>query len=92
MIASLEKTSGRTLLGNELSAYSFYEILANENKKGYLTFDEMKELMHSWRFDYVEKPEDFLNTFRTTLAFVPGEINHKHLEDGTQVFRFDLAR
>lgn len=63
IIGSMEKTKGRTLLGDELSALSFYELTMEGSDKGYLTFEEMKTLMHAWRFDSIETEQDFLQEF-----------------------------
>jgi len=53
IIASLEKTTGRTLLGDELSAFTFYSMVCDP-EKGFLEWTEMRELLHGLRFDYVE--------------------------------------
>lgn len=92
IIGSMEKTKGRTLLGDELSALSFYELTMEGSDKGYLTFEEMKTLMHAWRFDSIETEQDFLQEFQFALQLSPGEIKRKDLENGEAVFRFDLAR
>jgi len=91
IIASEAKASGRHLLSNELSCFTFWDLVESKNK-AFFTFDEMKELMQAFRFDHVQTQEDFMKEFEVTLRAIPGELKEKHLKNGEGVFRFDLAR
>lgn len=91
IVASEAKTSGRHLLSNELSCFTFWELVESKNK-AYFTFDEMKSLMQAFRFNHVQTQEDFNKEFETVLKNFPGELREKHLQNGEGVFRFDLAR
>ncbi len=64
-----------------------------DTDKGYLTFEEMRDLMVAFKFDLEDASvADFLNEFNFTLLQKPGELRKEHLEAGDAVFRFDLAR
>ena len=88
IIASLEKTTGRTMLGDELSAFTFYSIVCDP-EKGFLDWTEMHELLGGLRFDYVESADDFRSEFAFTTKQRPGELKAPH---DSQVYRFDLVR
>jgi hypothetical protein len=91
IVASEAKTSGRHLLSNELSCFTFWELVESKNE-GYFNFDEMKTLLHAFRFDHIETQADFDKEFEMTLNQYPGELRNKHLQKDEGVYRFDLAR
>lgn len=66
IVASFEKTQGRSLLGEELSCLSFW-LLQDQERKGYLDFDAFKELLHAFRFPNIESPADFEKEFAFEL-------------------------
>lgn len=83
IIASYEKTQGRSLLGDELACLSFW-LLQDQEKKGYLEMDELLELMYAFRFTNITNTDEFTKEF----AF---ELKQEHFWI-PEVNRFDLAR
>ena len=65
-MASYEKSEGRFLLGEELSALAFWR-LQDDKDEGHLDWEKTKELMHGLRFDYIETEADFREHFATSL-------------------------
>lgn len=66
IIASYEKTEGRSLLGEELSCLSFW-LLQDEERKGYLEFEAFKELLYAFRFTNIDSQEAFEKEFEFEL-------------------------
>jgi hypothetical protein len=62
IVASFEKTQGRSLLGEELSCLSFW-LLQDEHLKGYLDFENLKELLYAFRFTNIDSQEAFEHEF-----------------------------
>ena len=63
--ASFEKSFGRELLGDELSCLCFW-LIVDEQRKGWLTLKEFKELLYAFKFDNlfydsIGKPDDVLS-------------------------------
>eukprot|EP00352_Strombidinopsis_acuminata_P006295 CAMPEP_0176354532 /NCGR_PEP_ID=MMETSP0126-20121128/12621_1 /TAXON_ID=141414 ORGANISM="Strombidinopsis acuminatum, Strain SPMC142" /NCGR_SAMPLE_ID=MMETSP0126 /ASSEMBLY_ACC=CAM_ASM_000229 /LENGTH=171 /DNA_ID=CAMNT_0017706741 /DNA_START=399 /DNA_END=910 /DNA_ORIENTATION=- len=87
--SSREKFDGRDLLSEELSCLSFWCIV-DEDKKGYLTVPEAKELFEALRFDIRPYGLDSIkDEFKWTHEFVRGkELNQK----GEPIIRFDFVR
>ena len=66
MIASHEKTKGRTLHAEEISALSFW-LINDTSKLGYLSQSNMKTLMHGLRFTNVNDWKDFKREFKFSI-------------------------
>jgi hypothetical protein len=62
IVASFEKTQGRYLLGDELACLSFW-LLQDEEKKGYLDFEQFKELLYAFRFTEIDSQASFEKEF-----------------------------
>ena len=58
IVSSYEKSEGRFLLGEELSALAFWQ-LQDENSEGHLDWAKTRQLMHAFRFDDIETETDF---------------------------------
>lgn len=58
MVASHEKSKGRTVHGEELSALSFW-LLQDTEKKGSLEIEETSKLLQGLRFEPVEDWKSF---------------------------------
>lgn len=86
--AGFERTTGRELFANELSALSFWLVLTPEDKQGHFQWSEFKKLLHAFRFTRIETPADFDQEFKTLLNKNRFEVYNS--EDNT--FRFDLCR
>lgn len=82
--ASFEKTFGRELLGDELSCLCFW-LIVDEQRKGWLTLEEFKNLLYAFKFDNLffdslGKPDDVLtlqklkDEFSFNLKHKPGEL------------------
>ena len=99
--ASYEKTFGRELLGDELTCLSFW-LLQDTEKKGYLTLEELKNVLKCLKFTHLFEdpygyPDDrltfhkFKREFKFCLSDKVGEF--KKVEDESSVIvRFDLIR
>lgn len=71
--SSYEKTFGQTILGDELSALSFW-LLADPNQKGWLSLQETMPLLKAFKFthmfeDQFEKPDDTLTLTKLKQEF-----------------------
>lgn len=99
--ASYEKTFGRELLGDELTCLSFWQ-LQDKEKKGYMTLEELKELLKCFKFTHLFEdpygyPDDrltvdkFKREFKFCLSEKPGEIRKNETDDEV-IVRFDLMR
>ena len=87
IVASLERSTGRDLLSDELSCLSLW--LAHSDKSS-LTWAEMKPLLASFRFE-IATEEDFQQEFESLLPSCrEPELNYKKKE--ANIYRFDLAR
>lgn len=91
-MSSYEKSFGRDLLGEELSALSFWLAFT---KKSALTFEEFSELLSALRFE-VNSMKEFKSEFSHVLFRDGGHGELTSVKDeageSTNVFRFDLAR
>ena len=86
MISSYEKSKGRTLHAEELSALSFW-LTQDTERAGFLETSGMRSLMHGLRFTNIKNWKDFRKEFEFTIP--RGEsIDWANKE----VFRFDLMR
>jgi hypothetical protein len=93
IVASLERSTGRDLLAEELSCLSMWIAFSD---KSALEFSEFSELMGAFRFD-VPTMADFKSEFFHVLHKDAGhgELTKVMREEdgkGMHVFRFDLAR
>ena len=99
--ASYERTFGRELLSDELTCLSFWNLRDTE-KKGYLTLEELKDLLKSFKFTHLFEdpyghPDDrltldkFKREFKFCLSEKQGELK-KVEDDSEMIIRFDLMR
>ena len=86
MISSFEKSKGRTLHAEEISALSFW-LTQDTERTGFLETSGMRSLMHGLRFTNVKSWKDFNKEFSFTIP--KGETVDR---PGKEVFRFDLMR
>ena len=96
--SSFEKSMGRTLLGEELSCFSFW-LVQDTLKKGWLSLDEFRVLLKALKFQYlfedeIGQPDEVLNLkklkneFKFNLKDKFGELIH----DEDTIIRFDFIR
>jgi hypothetical protein len=98
VVASLERSTGRDLLAEELSCLSFWLAFT---EKSSLEFAEFSELLSAFRFD-IPTMTDFKSEFEHILHRDAGHGELTNVgsskkqdgkyEDPKYVFRFDLAR
>ena len=85
MIASsYEKHQGRYLLSEEISSLAFWQ-LQDREKRGYLEWEDTRQLMHALRFENVKTEADFANEFKNTA-------HNYELSQSDSVYKFDLVR
>lgn len=79
--ASMERTTGRNLLADELSCLSLWLALTKESS---MEWSGMSDLMQGFRYR-LDSEAAFKKEFAWTLHTSPKELDHG-------VYRFDLAR
>ena len=83
IVASYEKSEGRFLLGEELSALAFWQ-LQDDNNDGHIDWEKTKQLMHAFRFDHIHTRAGFKKMFKDSIE---NDVNKN-----SDVYRFDLIR
>ena len=53
IVSSYEKSQGRYLLGEEISALAFWQ-LQDDKQEGHINWEKTRQLMHAFKFDDIE--------------------------------------